>query len=98
MNLEYFSRHRPGIVFDISWDRGNGELEMDYVLCGFKNNLPLLVHYSAIRDENPAFFDIKNLGRYIEEIRRADLKKVDSGIISKIVRRQSAANWNFKKI
>ncbi len=87
---EDFSRFRAGDVLDIFWDRGNGELERNYVFCGFRSGLPVLVYAGAITDGNPAFFDVKKMCGYIEKIMRADKKPVDSKIISKILQRSMA--------
>lgn len=87
MNLQEFRKYHHGEVLNLHWDRGNGELYMKYILCGFnRNNLPLLVHYSLISNGNPVFFDIEKMGKYIEEVEQADLKPIESGIISKILK------------
>ncbi len=53
-----------GAVFNISWDRRNGDLSDDYVLLGFENNVPILKRYEegknlAAYSEVPTF-DIFN--------------------------------------
>ncbi len=92
MNLEGFLKYKSGTVLDIFWNReGNGELEKDYVLCGFNHNgLPLLVYAGAISDENPVFFDIANMEKYIEIIEQAYKKPIDLKIISKILEHSKA--------
>ncbi len=91
MHLIEFSEYHIGDVLNLHWNRGNGELDRNYVLCGFNyNGLPLLVYASAISDENPVFFDIADMEKYIEKIEQADKKPIDSKIISKILEHSKA--------
>lgn len=86
MDLREFGRYAPGTVLGIRWDRGNGRLERDYVLCGFEGSSPILVYAGAIHDGNPAIFDIENTCGYLEKVFKADKRPVDSKTLSKILR------------
>ncbi len=91
MHLIEFSEYHIGDVLNLHWNRGNGELDMDYVLCGFNyNGLPLLVYAGAISDENPVFFDIANMERYLEKVRQVDKRAIDSRIILKVLEHSTA--------
>lgn len=91
MNLEEFKSYHPGDILNLHWNRGNGELDVNYLLCGFnKSNIPLLINYSAshsgeICDGNPVFFDVQNLQNYIEKVERIS-RLVNLEIISKILK------------
>ena len=59
LNLEYYPR---GIVVRLNWNRGNGNLERDYIYLGNNSfdGSPMLLDYENFQKNKATFFDFSN--------------------------------------
>lgn len=71
-----------GTVFNISWDRGNGELSDDYVFLGFEREIPVLKKYEEKKNlesySKISAFDIFNPDLLIKDLTVIAYKSIES--------------------
>lgn len=96
-------RHYPvGAVFNLTWDRGNGNISPPYLFQGFDGENPNLKRYVEGRNlsdySNSSSLDISAIGPYIGKI-KLDLEKSTEFItrnISTIVELRETENAKEK--